>query len=285
MRVVKQSKVLEFINQKNQDSSYIQFMWLGQAGFLFKFNKKMLIVDPYLSDFLAKKHKNHLFPHSRLMEAPILPNQIFHLDFFFSTHAHTDHMDPETIRPIALNNPNCKFIVPSAVIKDAITRGISQEKIIPINAHQKIKLDNLISISAIPAAHESIKRNNNGEHFFLGYIFHFKDFNIYHSGDCIPYEDLDNFLKDYTIHLALFPINGRDEYRLTHGIAGNFHPNEVLDICARLKIPSLMVHHFGMFSYNTVSDEVLSNLFQSNSSVLEVIVPKIETIYQLNDED
>jgi L-ascorbate metabolism protein UlaG (beta-lactamase superfamily) len=284
VRIVKESKVLEFIGEKKESPSRLQFMWLGQAGFLFKFNKKLLVIDPYLSDFLARKYKNKLFPHIRLMEPPILPHQIYHLDYFLCTHAHTDHMDPETIGPIAVNNPNCKFIVPSAETEAAITRGVNEKNVIPVNAHQNIKLDDLISISVIPAAHESLKLNNSGEHYFLGYIFHFKDFNIYHSGDCVPYKELENRLKKYDIHLALLPINGRDEYRLTHGIAGNFHINEVLDLCSRLNVRSLMVHHFGMFEYNTVSDEILFNLAHSSSEALEIIVPKINTIYQLNNE-
>lgn len=284
IKAVKESNVEEFIKQKEKNPNECQLMWLGQAGFLFKFNKKMLIIDPYLSNFLAKKYRNQLFPHIRLMDPPILPNQIYHLDYFLSTHAHTDHMDPETIGPIVQNNPECKFLVPSAVIKEAISRGISNEKIIPMNAHQRINLDDLISISAIPAAHESLKLNNNGEHFFLGYLFHFGDFNVYHSGDCVPYKELEHILGEYDIHVALLPINGRDEYRLTHGIAGNFHANEVLNLCSRLKIKSLLVHHFGMFAYNTVSDDVLSKLVHSRSETLEVIIPKIGIVYQLNNE-
>jgi L-ascorbate metabolism protein UlaG (beta-lactamase superfamily) len=259
-------------------------MWLGQAGFIFKFNKKLLMIDPYLSDSLAKKYQNQLFPHNRLMDPPILPNQVYHLDYFLSTHAHTDHMDPETIGPIALNNPDCKFIIPSAAIKDERMRGIAKKRIVPVNAHHTIQLDDIISITAIPAAHESIKTNSNGEHFFLGYIFHFNDVNIYHSGDCVPYSELENSLKEYDLHLALLPINGRDEYRLTHGIAGNFFAEEVIELCEKLKVKTLMVHHFGMFAYNTVSNKLLSKLAEFSSNILEVIIPRVDTVYQFNHE-
>ena len=280
MKIIGKSNVVEFIRNKNENPNKVQLMWLGQAGFLIKFNKQLLIIDPYLSDFLAKKYQNHIFPHIRLMESPILPNQIYNLDYFLSSHAHSDHMDPETIGPIVVNNPNCNFIVPSAVVKEAITRGMKKDMIIAINAHQRVQLDDSISISAVPAAHESLKTNEMGEHYFLGYIFHFSDFNIYHSGDCIPYETLEQYLKKYDLHMALLPINGRDEYRLTHKIAGNFHVDEVLNLCSRLKIRTLMVHHFGMFAYNTVSDEVLSKLSNSSSDSLEIIIPQINTIYQ-----
>ena len=280
MKVIGKSTVVEFIRNKSENPNNVQLMWLGQAGFLIKFNKKLLIIDSYLSDFLAKKYQNHLFPHIRLMEPPILPHQIYDLDYFLSTHAHSDHMDPETIGPIAANNPECNFIVPSAVVEEAITRGMIKDKIIAINAHQRVQLDDSIAISAVPAAHETLKRNDIGEHYFLGYIFHFNDFNIYHSGDCVPYKTLEQYLNKYDLHMALLPINGRDEYRSTHNIAGNFHVEEALKLCLRLKIRTLMVHHFGMFAYNTVSDEVLSKLRYSSSEPIEIIVPQINTIYQ-----
>jgi L-ascorbate metabolism protein UlaG (beta-lactamase superfamily) len=189
-------------------------------------------------------------------------------------------MDPETISPIAINNPECKFVVPAAEVEEAIARNMNKQKIIPINAHQRIKLDDMISISAIPAAHESLKLNSRGEDHFLGYILHFNKYNIYHSGDCVPYNELEKYLKLYNINAALLPINGRDEYRLKNGIAGNFQVYEALNLCIHLKIKYLMVHHFGMFAYNTIKDEILNDISKSSSQSLQIIVPKINVIYQ-----
>ncbi|TFG08006.1 MAG: MBL fold metallo-hydrolase [Promethearchaeota archaeon] len=271
----------EYLNLKNRPSGVIQLTWLGQAGFAIHFKNKLFIIDPYLSDYLSKKYKGKLFPHIRLMDIPILPEKIRNLDYILSTHAHSDHMDPETITVLSQNNPKCKMIVPSAEIEEAINRGARHEHLISANAEQIIKIDNDLKIIGMAAAHEKLKVNEKGEHHFLGYIFCLDEIKIYHSGDCIPYEGLSKKLKNLEIDIALLPINGRDEYRLENGIAGNFKIPEVLNLCKQAKIEHLIVHHFGMFAYNTVSDEQLRSLEKISSKNLKIIIPKINQAYKI----
>ncbi|MHA1689456.1 MAG: hypothetical protein ACTSUN_09000 [Promethearchaeota archaeon] len=45
-------------------------------------------------------------------------------------------------------------------------------------------------------------------------MFQLGKINIYHPRDCVPYDGLIDFLKAKTMHLALMPINGRDEHGL-----------------------------------------------------------------------
>src|ERR1700712_4628335 len=54
--------------------------WLGQAGFVIEFNRFRMLIDPYLSDSLAEKYKGTKFPHTRMMAAPILPDELDRLD-------------------------------------------------------------------------------------------------------------------------------------------------------------------------------------------------------------
>lgn len=280
--VIKKTTVKEFINQKKIINNQLQLMWLGQAGFIFLFNGKYFLIDAYLSDFLSKKYKGTIYPHIRLIEPPILPENVYNIDYFLSTHAHTDHMDSETIRPISNNNLECKFITPSSELEEAIKRGMPNDRIITINAKQEIKIDDRISIIAVPSAHESLKVNDKGEHHFIGYIFKFQNLTLYHSGDCIPYKDLQKNLQKYAIDIALLPINGRDEKRFRNGIMGNFHPHEVLDLSQKLNIKHLIVHHFGMFAYNTVSDEELEKLENKSNDNLKITIPNMNIIYKFN---
>ncbi len=269
------------LNEKSIGNQVIELIWLGQAGFVLKYEGKEIIIDPYLSDFLARKYAGKTFPHARLMPIPVNPDNLLHVDYIFSSHPHSDHLDPDTITPISRNNPNCKFIVPSAAFEEAISRGIDKEQIIPVNAGDSIQLTQNIKIKPIPASHETLEVNQKGEHLFLGYIFQLGDIAIYHSGDCIPYDGLTDYLKAEKIHLALLPINGRDDYRLKNGIAGNFKIPEVLDICEAAGIKNIIVHHFGMFSYNTVSDAELIDLENRSSKKLRIIIPKINWLYKI----
>lgn len=272
-------KELSKLNSKSTNDIYI--FWLGQAGFLIKFKTNLIIIDPYLSDFLSKKYKDKIFPHIRLMVPPINSESIKPLNYFFCTHAHSDHLDPETVSILSKNNPECKFVIPAAEKEEAIKRGINREQVLPINAGQSIQFDDNIEVHAIAASHEQFKINERNEHHFLGYILKLNGVRIYHSGDCTPYKGLYNKLKKLKINFALLPINGRDENRLSNGIAGNFKIPEVLELCQKAKIHNLLVHHFGMFAYNTVSEEELQKLKDYDSQDLRIIVPDINTQYKI----
>ena len=271
----------EFVKTKNAPLNEIQIAWIGQAGFIFKYGNKLLILDPYLSDYLSKKYNGKLFPHTRLMKIPINPENISNLDYILCSHAHSDHMDPETISILSDLNPNVKIIIPAAEHKEAIQRGAKSHQILPLNDGNRIKLDDDIEITGIAASHESLKINQKGEHHYLGFIIDFNGVRIYHSGDCVPYDGLIEKLMGSKIDIALLPINGRDEYRLKNNIMGNFYVSEVLDICKSAKIPFLIVHHFGMFAYNTVTKEVLENLRALNSPQFQIFIPDINAIYKI----
>ena len=278
----KVSSLEEFIEIEKVLENEVYLAWLGQAGFIIKFKNKLLLIDPYLSDFLSKKYKGTIFPHTRLMKIPLKPEKILNLNYCFSTHAHSDHMDPETLSVLADQNPNIRIIVPAAEIKEAILRGVKPSQIIPLNDGERIKLDPDLSVIAIAASHESVKINEKGEYHFLGYILDIGGIIIYHSGDCIPYEGLYKKLSNYKIDLALLPINGRDTFRLSHGIAGNFTISEVLSLCQELQIKNLIVHHFGMFAYNTVSNDELEQLKDKNSESLQIFIPEVNIKYKIS---
>ena len=286
MKIIREEldSIKNFFNIKYSGSKELQIIWLGQAGFAFRYKGKLILVDPYLSDYLAKKYERTLFPHIRLMKIPIHAKDVKNIDYILCSHPHSDHMDPETLTPISKNNPNCNFIVPSAEIQEAISRGIAKEQITPINAGQTLKIDENIIIQAIPAAHETFKINKKKEHSFLGFILNFNGIKLYHSGDCIPYDGLVDKLKRLMIDIALLPINGRDDFRLKNGIAGNFKIKEVLELCKQAEIKHLIVHHFGMFAYNTVTEEDLKDLKRQDSPSLNIIIPQINYNYRIIQE-
>jgi L-ascorbate metabolism protein UlaG (beta-lactamase superfamily) len=226
--------------------------WLGQAGFAVKYAQCFLLIDPYLSDSLAKKYRGTLFPHQRMAAAPIAPDELRHVAFVLCTHRHSDHMDPGTLPIIAENNPECRFVVPRAERRSAVEIGVPASKIIAVNAGESELLAPDLVVTAIPAAHETLKVNEHGEHHYLGYLLRFGKLTLYHSGDCVPYDGLAERLREAKVDLALLPVNGRDEYRREHGVPGNMTFDEAESLCRAAGIASWIPHHFGMFDFNTV---------------------------------
>lgn len=243
------------LRQPLPDHESVALWWLGQAGFAVKYGDILLFIDPYLSDLLAKKYQGREFPHIRMMAAPILPEEVADLDFLLCSHKHSDHTDPETLPIVAQNNQKCVFIAPRAEAEWVTQLVGNARRVCSLNAGERVELAPEITLEAIPAAHEELQVNTQGEHAFLGYILKLGDITLYHSGDCTPYPGLEDTLAAHVIDLALLPVNGRDEYRRSRGILGNFTLTEAVNLCQHANIPFLLGHHFGMFEFNTINRE------------------------------
>ena len=235
----------------------LSFWWLGQAGFLFQYHGRTILIDAYLSDALALKYRGKRFPHTRMMPPPILPGELLGIDAVICSHSHSDHMDPGLLSVIAAHNPACLFIVPASAEQIALERGVPPSRFIGMDAGTKISLDEGITITAIPAAHEQVQVDEQGRQRYLGFILQFDEIAVYHSGDCIPFAGLDTLLDQFTLTLALLPVNGRDPALTLEGIAGNFTLEEALQVMVNHDITYMIPHHFGMFDFNTVDPDVL----------------------------
>lgn len=222
--------------------------WLGQAGFWIETGRHRLLIDPYLSDSLARKYAGKVHDHQRMMPPPLTIEALPRPDLVLVTHAHTDHMDPETLGPLARRFPDLAFLVPEA--RREIARERIGGRLIGIDADESLSPLPELKITALPAAHETFDRDALGRHPFLGYHLQTPELAIYHSGDCIPYPGLGPRLARLAPDVALLPVNGRDAARAEAGIPGNFTLQEALELASA--IPFVIAHHWGMFAFNTL---------------------------------
>ena len=253
----------------------VALAWLGQAGFALRHDAWRAMIDPYLSDHLARKYKGTESPHVRMMPAPIAAEDLHGVDLVMCTHRHSDHMDPGALPAIAAANPACRFVVPMAEREAAIKAGVPEARMILMNAGEDTGRTPVLR--AIAAAHEQIKVNERGEHHFLGYIIRLGDLTLYHSGDCVVYEGLAEELRRQRIDLALLPVNGRNAYRTSRGILGNMNFDEAVELCVDAGIPAMLAHHFGMFDFNTVDAAELRR--RASEMAVRVIVPEVGEWY------
>jgi L-ascorbate metabolism protein UlaG (beta-lactamase superfamily) len=86
-------------------------------------------------------------------------------------------------------------------------------------------------------------------------------------------------LRDLRPDIALLPVNGRDEYRRSHNVPGNFHFEEALQICRDAEIEYLIPHHYGMFEFNTVDPADLQRKIAASCAPLQVVMPQRDRAY------
>ena len=244
----------------------VRLYWLGQAGFVVEIEGSRIVIDPYLSDTLEAKYAATAYSHKRTMPAPAVPDELGSIDLVLCTHHHTDHMDPGTLAPLARRLPGLRFVVPAA--SDALARervGISDDRLILVDAGDVISPLPGIQVRALRAAHEAIELDEAGRHRFLGYAVASSSGTIFHSGDCVPYEGQVEDLVRAAPDLALLPVNGRSVALRQAGFAGNFSVAEALALCAGAGIRSMIAHHYRMFAFNTVEPAAIDSALATST--------------------
>lgn len=254
-------------------SSEFQLWWLGQSGFLLQWRGNRLLLDPYLSDSLTEKYAATDKPHVRLTARVIAPEQLEGILAVTASHVHTDHLDPQTLQPLAAVNPGLRLICPESIRAVASDRsGLEGERIVGLDASDptfastgSIPASTRVGpfeVTAVPAAHERLDRDRHGHLIAVGWVIRFGSWVVYHSGDTLRYPGMEELLRGHPIDLALLPINGRrPERRVSGNLWGREAAHLARDINARCVIPC----HYDLFEFNTESpDEFIAECHRLN---------------------
>ena len=240
----------------------LHLWWLGQSGYLVKWQDSHLLIDPYLSDSLTLKYAGTEKPHVRMTERVISPERLDFIDVVTSSHNHTDHLDGDTLIPLLDKNPDLPVIVPRANLNFAAERlKVSIDRLTPIRTDSDPVTVGPSTFHAIPSAHDELETDENGDHKFIGYIISASGRTIFHSGDARPYYGLVERLNTWQIDLALIPINGHDPSR---DVAGNFSAAEAVQLGKAIHAGLVIPCHYDMFEFNTVSPESFARLAQES---------------------
>ena len=242
----------------SQDDLHI--WWLGQSGFLVQWRGSHLLFDPYLSDSLSRKYAATDKPHTRMTGLVISPDALDFIDLTTSSHNHTDHLDGETLTALIHANPKMELLVPSANCTFAAERlDMDPDQLETIDAGQSIALGPF-ELHAVPAAHEDLAKDDLGRHQFVGYVAKLGPWTVYHSGDTIPYDGMEEILRQWKIDVALLPINGR---RPERQVAGNLWGREAANLAKAIGVRMVLPCHYDMFEFNTETPEEFETTCQA----------------------
>lgn len=248
----KDEKLINDIKTSIFQTEGFSVWWLGQSGFLIQYLGKHLLFDPYLSDSLTKKYARTDKPHTRISELVVSPALLDMVDVITSSHNHTDHLDAETLLPIFEKNPTVTIVIPEA------NRAFVAERLkcapdfpVGLNDNENIEI-HPFKLYGVPAAHNSIERDEAGHLKYMGFIAEFGPYKVYHSGDTLWYEGMVEILKPFKVDIAFLPINGNKPERK---VAGNLSFEEAARLGKEIEAKLVIPHHYHLFEFNTEDPE------------------------------
>jgi L-ascorbate metabolism protein UlaG (beta-lactamase superfamily) len=223
-------------------------LWFfGQHGFAVKMGGKVIDIDVILNDFPGSDGKN-----LRLYPVPFPPSSPMAIDYYFCTHNHIDHLNLETILPLAQANPQAVFIVPRPLCSILTNAGIDHSRVIGAREGEILELPGTILVNPVAAAHPEYEQNGDGDYACLGYIIRGGGVSVYHAGDTFASPRLaDALKKNGPIDIAILPINGGDWERTASDIIGNMSAIDAVKLGRAISADLLIPSHYDMISGNT----------------------------------
>jgi L-ascorbate metabolism protein UlaG (beta-lactamase superfamily) len=229
------SKLAEMIHNTVVAPGRLALCWLGGAGFVFKTaSGRIVAVDPYLSDSL-----DHYYSWERLPLSPIpmAPAEL-QADLVLATHAHEDHLDPETI-PELVRASQALVAGPSLCAEAMRSWGLPNERFVEINRGERRSIAGF-DVAAVLAHHVSPAGAQTPD--AVGYVLDLDGIVVYHTGDSLYHPDLSQQVRASRPHLLLVCINGQ---------YGNMNPEEAARLTCEIEPAAVIPMHWGLVAENT----------------------------------
>lgn len=202
----------------------MKITWLGQAGLMFETCGKTVIVDPYLSDSVAKINPINArrVPVDERFWA-VKP------DILLFTHDHLDHIDPESIAHY-LPDSRVLVLASDGGCQKVRSQFGSEPNRMVVATPGLTWTEGEIVIYTVYASHSDPNA--------VGYILSAEGKNYYVTGDTLYHEKVFASLPDLPLEAVFLPING---------FGNNMNAVDAARFALRTKAKFAVPLHFGLF--------------------------------------
>ncbi len=222
-------------------------VWLGHAGFLLRVAGVTLLFDPVLFSSVGLRHRHAL---------PCRPEAVRGIDYLLLSHGHRDHLDEESIKLLARQNPQLRVL--SSLRMGPLLRGMVPE--LPVQEAgwwQQYDLgpDAPLEITYLPAAHWHRRGLADVNRVLWGsFLIRVADKLIYFAGDTAYADHFTAIEARFgPIDIALIPIGA---YKPAFMMArSHVNPREAAKAVNVLRAGHVVPMHYGTFN---LSDEPAS---------------------------
>ena len=256
------NKILNTVLAEGQ----VAIFYLGQESIIIKADGKYLLFDGYLSDYVDKNCCSEQVNWARRYAPPMSPSELDFIDYVFCSHSHYDHADPWTLGAMAKVNKKAKYIIPAPFVDKVVDYGVNINDIIAAYADETIELDGAI-VTPIPAAHEELCPDENGNFDCMGFVVRLGDITVFHAGDCCIYNGLCERVQG--VDVMMLPVNGRSYFqRYVRDIIGNMTAAEAAELCRECGARMMIPMHFDLYDVNCLATSTVVEQIESTAKSL-----------------
>ncbi|MEO8532124.1 MAG: MBL fold metallo-hydrolase [Flavobacterium sp.] len=256
-------------------------VWFGHSSYFIQIEGKRILVDPVFSGNASPvPGTTKAFKGTDIYTVADLPE----IDYLLITHDHYDHLDYKTILKL---KPKTKQIVCGLGVGSHFEFwGFPAQHIIEKDWHEKIELDENITLYTAPTRHfsgRSFKRCNT---LWLSFILQTPTFKMYLGGDSGYDTHFAAVGEKYgPFDLALVDNGQYDiKWKYIHNL-----PENVIQAAKDLKTKRLFPVHSSKFPLaNHPWDEPLkrvTELNQNDANPLPLVTPVIGELVELKNEN
>lgn len=229
----------------------MKITWLGQAGLLFEKNSVKIMIDPYLSDSVAKVNP---------LNARRVPVEetLFDLvpDIMIFTHDHIDHYDPETAPVFFKKSRKPMSVLGPTSVRMKAMGDLCGQNFILFDKFTSVTLEGF-RFTAVRAAHS--------DPYAIGVVIEdLVENRVYYvTGDTLYNSRIFDSLPDIgrNIDVLFLPING---------VGNNMNMTDAARFAKKTHAMTVVPLHFGMFDSLDPKD------FECRNKVIPVIWEEIE---------
>ncbi len=202
----------------------MKIIWLGQAGLYIETAGKKILIDPYLSDSVAKinpKNVRRVPADEKYLK--ITP------DIIICTHNHLDHTDPETLSNYLSNDGNITVLAPSSAWSEVRKFGGSHNYVC-FCRHSEWTEGNIRFIAV---------RAEHSDPHPIGVVIESEGKRLYVTGDTLYNIDIfTDILPLGKLDAVFLPING---------VGNNMNMADAARFCEKLAPKMAVPLHWGLF--------------------------------------
>ncbi|WP_264538420.1 MBL fold metallo-hydrolase [Flavobacterium sp. N1736] len=255
-------------------------VWFGHSSYFIQLAGKRFLIDPVFSGNaspIAGTTKS--FKGTDIYTVDDLPE----IDYLLITHDHYDHLDYKTI--LQLKPKTRQIICPLGVGSHFEFWGFPLQNIIEKDWHEKIELDQNLTLYTTPSRHFSGRSFTRCNTLWTSFVLETKDFKMYLGGDSgydTHFAEIGNKYGPFDVALI---DNGQynPAWKYIHNL-----PEDVIKAMKDIKSKRVFPVHSSKFSLALHAwDEPLIKVTQLNAdseNPIPLITPMIGELVELRNE-